>query len=75
MNVTDGRSAILGEDVWVKMVVGGEEKVVRGPGGVKDFREAPWGLKSSKDLGTAEVKDVQSCEFEIETRLFLSRSF
>lgn len=60
-NVTGGRSAILGENVWAKVVVAGEERVIRGGGGgaVRDFTEKPWGLKS-QDFEKVEVKEVQS---------------
>ncbi|KAL7409548.1 hypothetical protein BDY24DRAFT_418835 [Mrakia frigida] len=58
-NVTGGRSAILGENVWAKVVVAGEERVLRGGGAVRDFTEKPWGLKS-QDFDKVEVKEVQS---------------
>lgn len=60
-NLTGGRSAILGENLWAKVVVAGEEMVVRGGGGVRDFQKTPWGLKS-KDFEKVEVKEVQSGE-------------
>lgn len=57
VSVIGGRSALLGDDVWAKLVVAGEEKVIRG--NVRDFQQAPFGLKS-KDWKEVVVKGVES---------------
>lgn len=58
--MTAARSAVLGASIWAKVVVGGEQKVIRSS--VRDFEQAPFGLKSKKGEGKIEVLDVQSCE-------------